>query len=107
MGTETKTDPTKNIELLKKTINKVEEKIKEQEAGKESDVPVESVKVAAPSTLILDGKITEKEQRRLQALIGTGKSDNIKVFAGKTGEKLKLTEDHVKASQTIVFADCN
>jgi hypothetical protein len=84
-----------------------EQEIKEQENENKTEAPVESVKIAAPSTLILDGKIDEKEQRRLQALVGTGKSDNIKVFAGKTGEKLVITKAHVKASQAIVFSGCN
>lgn len=105
--TESKVDTDKEKQILQKAMDTVEKKVKDEDSKTESQVPVESVKIAAPSTLILDGKIAEKDQRRLQALVGTGKSDNIKVFAGKTGEKLVITEDHVKASQTIVFHSCN
>lgn len=104
---ESKVDAAKEKQTLENAISAVEEKITADKHEIESEVPVESVQIAAPSTLILDGKIDDKEKRRLQALIGTGKSDSIKVFAGKTGEKLIITEDHVEASQTIVFSDCN
>jgi len=104
---ESKVDVAHEKQILKKAISTVEQEIKEQENENKTEAPVESVKIAAPSTLILDGKIDEKEQRRLQALVGTGKSDNIKVFAGKTGEKLVITKAHVKASQAIVFSGCN
>lgn len=104
---ESKIDVDDHECVVKTAIDSVEKQIQDEDSGKQSDAPVESVKLAAPSTLILDGKITEKEQRRLQALIGTGKSDNIKVFAGKRSEKLIITEDHVKTTQTIVLSDCN
>ena len=104
---ESKSNVEGDKDIIKTAIDAVEKKIEDTDSVKESDAPVESVKIAAPSTLILDGKISEKEQRRLQALIGTGKSDNIKVFAGKRDEKLIITEKHVKTSQTIVLSDCH
>ena len=104
---ESKSNVESDKDIIKTAIDAVEKKVEDTDSVKESDAPVESVKIAAPSTLILDGKISEKEQRRLQALIGTGKSDNIKVFAGKRDEKLIITEKHVKTSQTIVLSDCH
>lgn len=104
---ESKVDEENDVQILEKAIATVEKRIEDEDDKDKSEAPVESVKIAAPSTLILDGKITDKEKRRLQALVGTGKSDNIKVVAGKTGEKAVITESDVQASQAIVFSDCN